>query len=929
MSTGCSRATAATISNMYFRVPLYCQPILTNVVLQPGTNQAESATGTGGCEIFGFNEFNKTRTNTYQVGGGVIYDFDQFRVSGDIAYTDSRFTVRQINLDIGSFGAPVRNVIFDNPEEPGGPSFDLVNFDTTDPTAYRFGGLFFRKRNATGDDIQGRIDVEWETPMAALPRVQFGVRHNDRNARQRNADRFQGHCCANFTQLPITPELREPGFPYDDFQPEVTFVGFDFDHVHNSLPALRAFVGLPAADPDWNPLAEFRGNEKASAAYAQLKYEFDMGIPIDGVVGLRAVHTKTQVEGTRRDNAIGQNFAVSLSNSYTDYLPNASARVQFMPNLQMRLAYTQTRTRPAFSDLSPSATIDSPPPICSIDPNSSACFRNANGGNPNLSPINSNNYDATLEYYFSRTGSASVALFKRDLRGFIFRDTVEVIDPDFGRLRFNQPQNAGKGKIKGFEIAATTFFDYEFLPEILRGFGAQANYTYVDASTELAPNFRAQLPGQQGFPHVSKHSYNLVGMYERGPVSARLAYNFRSKFIREYLDIAGFVSPRVEDDHGVARLLGILHAVHQHHLRVRRAQHPRRRPDPHLPGLQCRRGHVPVPAALPGAGLFVRRSLPPRRRRAPGCGRGAVRCRRRPRHRSSSRRRWSSNPLRRRRPRRQAASAAKEGQPKLQRAARNGRPYFFGFLLFLGRVADGGHALGRRGDRREHAGRPVEIEISDRGDVVAAVIIGVAVGQRRVGQLLAALEQLLEIVAAAGVDGHRDHRHALVEQAEDDGFARSADLLERHLDVAVEPHRVGHVEAVEGPPPLAVPGGDRGALEAVDVGPLPPGRADIILGSGAGQRRAVAPVAVERDLDLALAPPGLLVERVGEHRHAGAEEAAAALDARQDPEVLAELGGSVAAPPGVEIERVGRLARQGAVIDVEEDQIDRLGRFVA
>ena len=43
-------------------------------------------------------------------------------------------------------------------------------------------------------------------------------------------------------------------------------------------------------------------------------------------------------------------------NSYTDYLPNASMRLQFMDKLQGRLAYTETRTRPNFTDLSPPAS---------------------------------------------------------------------------------------------------------------------------------------------------------------------------------------------------------------------------------------------------------------------------------------------------------------------------------------------------------------------------------------------------------------------------------------------------------------------------------------------------------------------------------------------------------------------------------------------
>lgn len=523
-------------SNYYFRAPAYGGAILTDVELRGGSNQVESATVTGGAEIFGFNEFRKIRTKTYQVGGGVVYDVDPLRVSADLAYTDSVFTDRQINLDIGSFGAPVREINFAD------PSFNLVGFDTKDPTQYRFGGLFFRKRRAEGDDIQGRVDAELETGWTNLPRVQVGLRHNNRDARQRNVADFAPNGVLNYAQLPIDPIERECGFAFTNKQPERCFIGLRFDDVYENLGELRAIVGRAAEDPNFDPLQEFNANEKATAGYAQMRYEFDVGFPVDGLVGIRAIRTQTRVEGTRLDAVTGEAFPVSFANRYTDYLPNISARLEFQRNLQMRLAYTQTRTRPAFTDLNPSAFIGSPDP---------QGVRFVSTGNPFLDPINSNNLDATLEYYFSRTGSASLAVFRRKVRGFIFRDVTEVTDPRFGRIRFDQPQNAGSGKIQGFEIAGTTFFDFDFLPGWARGFGAQANYTYLDASTELSPANQVQLPGQQGFPGVSKHAYNLVGLYEQGKVSARLAYNYRSKFIREYLNIDGFLSPRIEDGHGV------------------------------------------------------------------------------------------------------------------------------------------------------------------------------------------------------------------------------------------------------------------------------------------------------------------------------------------------------------------------------------------
>ena len=44
----------------------------------------------------------------------------------------------------------------------------------------------------------------------------------------------------------------------------------------------------------------------------------------------------------------------------------------------------------------------------------------------------------------------------------------------------------------------------------------QANYTYVDSET---------------LQNLSRHSLNLIGMYERGKVSARIAYNWRDRFL--------------------------------------------------------------------------------------------------------------------------------------------------------------------------------------------------------------------------------------------------------------------------------------------------------------------------------------------------------------------------------------------------------------
>jgi outer membrane receptor protein involved in Fe transport len=114
------------------------------------------------------------------------------------------------------------------------------------------------------------------------------------------------------------------------------------------------------------------------------------------------------------------------------------------------------------------------------------------------------------------------------------------VDPIAGPVRLTFPINTGEGRINGLEAQFQTFFDFEWVPTFLRNFGVQANYTYLDAKTEVDDPFgpgTALLtivlpenpPPDPG--GVSKHTYNLVAMYEGGGLSTRLSYNKRGRFL--------------------------------------------------------------------------------------------------------------------------------------------------------------------------------------------------------------------------------------------------------------------------------------------------------------------------------------------------------------------------------------------------------------
>lgn len=528
---------------------------LTNVTLREGSpNLIQSATVSGADVPNGNWRAGKGVTDTYQGGGGFIWNRDGLRLSGDIAYTDSTFEVQATNIDFALATSPVRNVVFEAPGV-GGPTWSLPGYDLTNPGNYLDRGFFQERLLVSGKDIQTRLDAEYGWDEGFIRRIQIGVRYNDRDA---NRDRGTSYINSiggvplttsriPVTALPVQFSPSPSAFGFDNAFPIRTFAGLTYDAIKDNVAGLRAFHGAPEGQPPFNPTENFRANEKAYAVYAQVKYGFDLGdtIEVDGVVGLRAVRTKTRISGFERVTpAVGApaiDTPVSAERQYDDYLPNVSARIRFTPEVQMRMAYTQTRTRPGFFDLNPALTVNAPPVVDPNNPpnpnNPNSNLRTATGGNPNLAPLTSDNYDIGLEWYFSRSGSLTGSLFRRDAQGFIARIPTNIEDPTYGLLRVTRPENISKTRFQGVEVAFTTFLDIEGLPEWAKSFGFQANATYLDAAGPLAGSIAdsVNVAGKSlPFGGTSDWIYNLVALYERPFFSARIAYNYRSDFVTGY-----------------------------------------------------------------------------------------------------------------------------------------------------------------------------------------------------------------------------------------------------------------------------------------------------------------------------------------------------------------------------------------------------------
>jgi iron complex outermembrane recepter protein len=540
-------------TNTFLFVPLFGNVELSNVELMDDGVRARRLTASYPNAIDfrpdGFQGTTRAKTDTYQGALGAIFTNDGLRVAADVAYTDSTFTLNAINIDHAFAVSPVRDVDFDAP----GASFSFRDFDGTNLNNFLYRGLFQESLRADGDDLQSRIDVTYDFDGGFIQRLQAGVRYNDRSASRQRGDLYRGEPFPfprALGSLPVEFANIAPGFRGDNFAPGFrTYIQPVRDSIWDNVADLRVIAGAPEGFPPFDPLQSFFADEKGYTAYGQFKYGFEVGsILIDGNIGLRAIRTETSISGTQREEVTQGNFAftaVERSSQYDDYLPNASLRAVLTDEVQLRLAYTQTRTRPGFFDLNPSFSIGTPPTICTPNPlipesgpNNPNCVRGTSTGNPDLGPLTSTNYDASLEWYFSRAGSLNIAAFRRDVQGFISRVTTETNDPVFGRLQTNIPVNGGEGRIQGVEVGFASFLDFGWVPEWARGFGLQANFTYIDAKSQLPAQLIGAIPpGSTDSPRlagVSEYSYNLVGLYERKEFSARLAYNYRSDFVLEY-----------------------------------------------------------------------------------------------------------------------------------------------------------------------------------------------------------------------------------------------------------------------------------------------------------------------------------------------------------------------------------------------------------
>ena len=246
-------------------------------------------------------------------------------------------------------------------------------------------------------------------------------------------------------------------------------------------------------------LSKFSIEEDITAVYVKGNFQGD---GFRGNIGLRYVDTDVLSKGSI-DGEPSQG-----KKNYSNFLPSVNIAADLSDDLIFRFAAGSTISRPDYDDMQMAETV-------------STSFATATVGSPDLDPYKADQYDIGLEWYFDDASIVGATFFIKNISDYI--ETTSAIESYAGcseTCLVTRSRNVGTADVIGLELQAQHAFD--------SGFGLQGNYTYTDS--EVTNSAGKTVPLNE----VSKNSFNVSAYYEDDNFSARLAYNYRDEWMRQY-----------------------------------------------------------------------------------------------------------------------------------------------------------------------------------------------------------------------------------------------------------------------------------------------------------------------------------------------------------------------------------------------------------
>ncbi len=306
--------------------------------------------------------------------------------------------------------------------------------------------------------------------------------------------------------------------------------------------------------------------EEILSAYIQADYKYKA---LRGNFGLRFVDTQTTSSATDKvvyrldykdadGNTIENPEEFILNekvNNDTHVLPSFNIVWDIDDNWVLRGAAAQVIARPDYEDLGDFQTLTYTSSEYSADRSLETAFDPINdaegwigsGGNSNLKPLESTQFDLSIEYYYGEGSGASIAIFTKDVDNFVVplildvtrslpvrNFTVETAGnlsvaaggDNFLVRNYRTNANGTNAESTGIELSWQHFFD--------NGFGFFANYTYNDTNQANVELNGTKL-GESPLIGSSDYQANISAFYEDDLFSVRASINRKGPTVGGYV----------------------------------------------------------------------------------------------------------------------------------------------------------------------------------------------------------------------------------------------------------------------------------------------------------------------------------------------------------------------------------------------------------
>ncbi|MBB5986844.1 TonB-dependent receptor [Sphingobium sp. B1D3A] len=468
-------------------------------------------------------------TDYRQFGGELNWETGNWTINALGGYSGAEKTLDYANLKHVAY-APSRSRYTEN----GGETIPSSNPRTIDmynaPDAYLFEAYETTREQIKDDKYAAQVDVSYGFASSILKRLNFGGRYtNKSNERQYGEEKIQGPTRGSTAYVNTRTLGASPLTDVTDIVGGKAYQARDLSWAQISNDYARDFFRpagfvTPFADANYAKV-----KEETIAGYAMADFQFDIAVPVFVNLGGRYLRTTIHSEGFHQvqnpDGTTGLTpTPVSSEGRYEKFLPSFNAHAELTESLLLRAAASQTLIRPALTDLAYKRTA------------SYSSFRYTDG-NPGLKPTYADQWEVGVEKYLGRGGILSASYFWKKIKGVVQSQLTGVV-PDVTVYNANgtvngvydfdvyQPVNAeGSYKVSGVELNAVIPFG--MFAEWADGFGINANATFLDSS--LTGESSLDIPTSP--IGLSDNAYNATVFYDKGPLSLRLSYNRRGKYV--------------------------------------------------------------------------------------------------------------------------------------------------------------------------------------------------------------------------------------------------------------------------------------------------------------------------------------------------------------------------------------------------------------